>query len=113
MSIIWYDTQYEKELHATEEDQILHFERKQPRDTHPKCIVQVTFMTCFRGDAMLLCSLRLLHPSESFGIALHLSLGSCKQAAVSLARKKHGKVQIKLGKNPGRSYSSSGLAAHL
>lgn len=53
------------------------------------------------------------YPSESFGVAFHLSLGSWKQAAVSLASKNHGKVQIQLGKNPGRSCSFSGLAAYL
>lgn len=53
------------------------------------------------------------YPSELFGVAFHLSLRSWKQAAVSLANKNHGKVQIKLGKNPGRSCSFSGLAAYL
>lgn len=52
-------------------------------------------------------------PSELFGVAFHLSLGSWKQAAVSLETKNHGKIQIKVGKNSGRFCSFSGLAAYL
>lgn len=66
------------------------------------CASYVYGMIHFRGDTTFSCSSRLFqtysYPSESFGVAFHLSLGSWKQVTVSLASKICGKVQVKHGK---------------